>query len=166
MDLLELEDNESEGGADRPDVMGEYLPELIPTPQREVSPLDVHQPDGVSFTLDGRLLRWQNWELRLGFNYREGLVLHTVGFWDAGRLRPIAHRLSFAEMIVPYRDATPDHYRRTAFDIGEWGLGFMTTSLDVGCDCLGEIRYLDAVRARLPRRAAHHPQRHLHPRGR
>ncbi|HTA07674.1 MAG TPA: primary-amine oxidase [Streptosporangiaceae bacterium] len=145
MRLLELEDNESEGGTERPDVMGEYLPELIPTPQREVSPLHVHQPDGVSFTLDGRLLRWQNWELRLGFNYREGLVLHTVGFRDAGRLRPIAHRLSFAEMIVPYRDATPDHYRRTAFDIGEWGLGFMTTSLDLGCDCLGEIRYLDAV---------------------
>ena len=92
-----------------------------------------------------RLLRWQNWELRLGFNGREGLVLHTVGFRDAGRLRPIAHRMSFAEMIVPYRDATPDHYRRTAFDIGEWGLGFMTTSLELGCDCLGEIRYLDAV---------------------
>jgi primary-amine oxidase len=48
-------------------------------------------------------------------------------------------------MFVPYRDASPDHYRRTAFDIGEWGLGFMTTSLDLGCDCLGEIAYLDAV---------------------
>ena len=43
------------------------------------APLQVSQPEGVSFTLDGRLLRWQNWELRLGFNYREGLVLHTVG---------------------------------------------------------------------------------------
>ena len=42
--MLELEDNESEGGADRPDVMGEYLPELIPMPQREVSPLQVEQP--------------------------------------------------------------------------------------------------------------------------
>ena len=60
-------------------------------------------------------------------------------------MRPVAHRLSFAEMVVPYRDPTPDHYRRTAFDIGEWGLGFMTTSLELGCDCLGEIAYLDAV---------------------
>jgi primary-amine oxidase len=48
-------------------------------------------------------------------------------------------------MVVPYRDVTADHYRRTAFDIGEWGLGFMTTSLELGCDCLGEITYLDAV---------------------
>ena len=91
------------------------------------------------------MLSWQNWRLRIGFNHREGLVLHQVGFHDAGRLRPIAHRLSFAEMVVPYRDTTADHYRRTAFDIGEWGLGFMTTSLALGCDCLGEITYLDAV---------------------
>src|SRR5205085_12201101 len=38
-----------------------------------------------------------------------------------------------------------EHARRTAFDIGEWGRGFMTTSLERGCDCLGEIRYLDAT---------------------
>jgi primary-amine oxidase len=146
MELLELEDSLDAGPAvDPPEVSGEYLPTLTGTPLREVKPLQVSQPDGVSFTLDGRLLRWQNWELRLGFNHREGLVLHTVGFRDAGRLRPVAHRLSFAEMVVPYRDATPDHYRRTAFDIGEWGLGFMTTSLELGCDCLGEITYLDAV---------------------
>jgi primary-amine oxidase len=143
MELLELEDSRGAGAA--PEVMGEYLPRLIPMPLREVSPLRVTQPDGTSFRLEGRLLRWQNWQLRLGFTCREGLVLHAVGFEDAGRLRPVAHRMSFAEMIVPYRDATPDHYRRTAFDIGEWGLGFMTTSLERGCDCLGEISYLDAV---------------------
>jgi primary-amine oxidase len=143
MTLLELED--SEASADRPEVRGEYLPQLTGMPMREVKPLQITQPAGVGFTLDGRLLTWQNWQLRVGFNYREGLVLHQVGFSDAGRLRPVAHRLSFAEMIVPYRDTSPDHYRRTAFDIGEWGLGFMTTSLALGCDCLGEITYLDAV---------------------
>ena len=88
---------------------------------------------------------WQKWSLRIGFNYREGMVLHQVGYYDGGRVRPVAHRLSLAEMVVPYRDPTPDHYRRTAFDIGEWGLGFMTTSLERGCDCLGDITYLDAV---------------------
>ncbi len=146
MTLLELEDSaDSAVAADQPEVMGEYRPELIPMPLRELKPLHISQPEGPSFTLEGQLLTWQNWQLRLGFNYREGLVLHTVGFRDAGRLRPVAHRLSFAEMVVPYRDPTTDHYRRTAFDIGEWGLGFMTTSLERGCDCLGEITYLDAV---------------------
>jgi primary-amine oxidase len=142
MALLEIEDADA---GQRPEVRGEYLPALTGMAPRKVAPLEVSQPDGVGFTLDGRLLCWQNWQLRLGFNYREGLVLHEVGFVDSGRLRPVAHRMSFAEMFVPYRDASPDHYRRTAFDIGEWGLGFMTTSLDLGCDCLGEITYLDAV---------------------
>jgi primary-amine oxidase len=143
MTLLELEDVAVDG--EEPRVRGEYTPALLGQPLREVAPLSVSQPDGVGFTLDGYLLSWQNWQLRLGFNHREGLVLHRVGFVDDGRLRPVANRMSFAEMFVPYRDASPDHYRRTAFDIGEWGLGFMTTSLELGCDCLGEIRYLDAV---------------------
>jgi primary-amine oxidase len=142
MTLLEVED---EDPGDRPEVRGEYLPALIGMPLREVAPLEVSQPSGAGFTLDGHLLRWQNWQVRLGFNHREGLVLHQVAFRDGQRWRPVAHRMSFAEMFVPYRDASPDHYRRTAFDIGEWGLGFMTTSLELGCDCLGEISYLDAV---------------------
>ena len=130
MTLLELED--SYEGGEPPDVMGEYLPSLIPMRLREVTPLEISQPQGAGFTLDGNLLSWQNWQLRLGFNHREGLVLHQVGWQDGAQLRSVAHRLSFAEMVVPYRDASPDHYRRTAFDIGEWGLGFMTTSLDAG----------------------------------
>lgn len=73
------------------------------------------------------------------------MTLHSISYDDNGTRRSIAHRLSFAGFAVPYRDHCDDHYRRTAFDIGEWGLGFMTTSLELGCDCLGEIRYLDAV---------------------
>ncbi len=146
MAVLEIEDDvDPDTDPGLPGVMGEYLPKLIPGPLRHVAPLEISQPEGVSFSIEGHLLSWQNWEMRLGFNYREGLVLHGVSFRDNGRLRPVAHRLSFAEMVVPYRDATVDHYRRTAFDIGEWGLGFMTTSLERGCDCLGEITYLDAV---------------------
>jgi primary-amine oxidase len=142
MTLLEIEDGTIK---EQPEVRGEYLPALTGLPLREVAPLEVSQPSGAGFTLDGRLLSWQNWQLRLGFNHREGLVLHKLAVRDGPRWRPVAHRLSFAEMFVPYRDASPDHYRRTAFDIGEWGLGFMTTSLELGCDCLGEISYLDAV---------------------
>ncbi len=147
MTLLDIEDGGpvQPVGTPEPPIQGEYLPALVGGPQREVAPLDIVQPDGPSFTLEGNLLRWQNWEMRVGFNFREAMVLHTVGYRDGDRLRPVAHRLSFAEMVVPYRDPSPDHYRRTAFDIGEWGLGFMTTSLTLGCDCLGEIRYLDAV---------------------
>ncbi|NEK58416.1 primary-amine oxidase [Geodermatophilus sabuli] len=140
MELLQVEDTPPPAPSA---VMGEYVPALVPglRQRTDLRPVEITQPEGVSFTLEGSELRWQNWAIRLGFNHREGLVLHRVSY-DG---RPIAHRMSFAEMVVPYRDPSPDHHRRTAFDIGEWGLGFMTTSLELGCDCLGEITYVDAV---------------------
>ncbi len=144
MELLEVDD---QSAVDRPRTMGEYVPRLVPGQRLrdDVKPLEISQPEGASFSLDGNQLAWQKWSMRLGFNPREGLVIHTLGYRDGERLRPVAHRMSFAEMVVPYRDPTNDHKARTAFDIGEWGLGFMTTSLELGCDCLGEIAYLDAV---------------------
>ncbi|WP_375424433.1 primary-amine oxidase [uncultured Friedmanniella sp.] len=151
MTLLEIEEGPT---TQRPAVMGEYVPGLVPAellgrrPERR--PLEISQPRGVSFGVDGQLVTWQHWSFRVGFNGREGMTLHDVRYFDpyapgGPRDRTVAHRMSFAEMVVPYRDPGPDHVRRTAFDIGEWGLGFLTQSLELGCDCLGEIRYLDAT---------------------
>ena len=148
MELLEIEDSFT---VEKPEIMGEYVPHLIPERIREhykrppLKPLDIVQPEGTSVEVDGNLIEWQNWSLRVGFNYREGMTLHSISYKDGDEVRSIANRLSFSEMVVPYRDPSVDHFRRTAFDIGEWGLGFMTTSLELGCDCLGEIRYIDAV---------------------
>jgi primary-amine oxidase len=143
LEVLEIEDHHDYG---LPEVDGEYDPRLRGTQQRtDLKPLEISQPEGVSFNVDGNELRWQNWSMRLGFNFREGPVIYQVAFDDQGTKRDIAYRMSFAEMVVPYRDPGFDHYRRTAFDIGEWGLGYMTTSLELGCDCLGEIVYVDAV---------------------
>jgi primary-amine oxidase len=143
LEVLEIEDHHDYG---LPEVDGEYDPQVRGAQERtDLKPLEISQPDGVSFTVDGYELRWQNWSMRLGFNYREGPVIYQVAFDDQGTKRDIAYRMSFAEMVVPYRDPGFDHYRRTAFDIGEWGLGYMVTSLELGCDCLGEIVYVDAV---------------------
>ena len=143
MELLEIEEDADPGA---PEVQGEYIPGVWSGELRsDLKPLHITQPEGVSFTVEGTELRWQNWSMRLGFNYREGPVIYQVAYDDHGDVRDVAYRLSFAEMVVPYRDSSFDHYRRTAYDVGEWGLGFMTTSLELGCDCLGEIRYLDAV---------------------
>jgi primary-amine oxidase len=143
LEVLEIEDHHDYG---LPEVDGEYDPQVRGTHERtDLRALEISQPEGVSFSVDGNEVRWQNWSLRLGFNFREGPVIYQVAFDDQGTRRDIAYRMSFAEMVVPYRDPGFDHYRRTAFDIGEWGLGYMTTSLDLGCDCLGEIVYVDAV---------------------
>jgi primary-amine oxidase len=107
--------------------------------------LVITQPDGVSFTLEGHELRWQGFSMRLAMDPLEGLVLHTVSYRDGDRVRPILQRASISEMVVPYGDPGPMHGWKNAFDVGEWGLGRMANSLTLGCDCLGEITYLDAV---------------------
>ena len=114
-------------------------------PRRDLKPLDIIQPEGPSFTLNGHLLNWQKWQMRVSLHPREGLVLHQIAYHDDGRLRPICHRASMAEMVVPYGDPAVGHYFKNAFDSGECGLGRMTNSLELGCDCLGEIAYLDAA---------------------
>ena len=83
--------------------MGEYEPDLVPgqTLRTDIKPLEITQPDGPSFEVDGNVVRWQNWEFRLAFNYREGPVIHQVKYDDHGTVRDIAYRMSFAEMIVP-----------------------------------------------------------------
>lgn len=59
--------------------------------------LNVTQPDGPSFTVsDGNQVTWQKWSFRVGFNYREGLVLHNVRF-DG---RSVLSRASLVEMAV------------------------------------------------------------------
>lgn len=111
----------------------------------DIKPLDIVQPEGPSFTISGNLVQWQKWQFRVGFNYREGLVLHQVAYEDQGRLRPVMYRASLVEMAVPYGDAREPYQRKCAFDVGDYGLGYCTFPLTLGCDCLGHIKYFDAV---------------------
>jgi primary-amine oxidase len=124
-----------------------YYEEDQPQMRTDLKPISITQPEGPSFTVDGNLVRWQKWSLRVAFDPYEGLVLHQVGYDDGGRVRPILHRASISEMVVPYGDPGELHGWKNAFDAGEWGLGRMTQSLTLGCDCLGEIHYFDATLA-------------------
>ena len=109
----------------------------------DVKPIEVHQPEGASWKVDGRRVDWQKWSFRVGFTPREGLVLHQVSYRDQGRERPIIYRASLAEMFIPYGDPAPTHYRKNVFDMGEYGIGVLANSLELGCDCLGVIHYFD-----------------------
>ncbi len=116
---------------------------IVPT-RPAPSPLRITQPQGPGFSVNGREVRWQGWRFRIGFNAREGLTLHTVGYQDGDMLRPILYRAAVSEMLVPYGDPGVTSYRKNAFDVGEYGIGVTANSLALGCDCLGEICYLDA----------------------
>ncbi|KAH0975451.1 hypothetical protein GBA52_017350 [Prunus armeniaca] len=79
--------------------------------RRDVTPLQILQPQGPSFRVNGYFVEWQKWNFRIGFTPREGLVLYSVAYVDGSRgRRPVAHR-------------------KNAFDAGEDGLGKNAHSL-------------------------------------
>ena len=123
---------------------GNYLADRAGPHRPDVKPLVITQPDGPGFQLDGHQMEWQNWKFVIGFNAREGLTIHHVRYVDGGRERSILYRASLTEMVVPYGDPRPTQALKNAFDVGEYGMGMCANGLQLGCDCLGDITYLDA----------------------
>ena len=118
----------------------------------DLAPISITQPEGPSFTVDGDVVSWQGWNVRVGFDPREGLTLHQLSIADLtgpdpSLQRPLVYRASIAEMVVPYADPSPVRFWQNYFDTGEYLFGRFVNSLALGCDCLGEIHYLDAVMA-------------------
>ena len=154
LDTMEVLSVEDTGVVPLPPMAGNYDPALISAPDNVPSfpdglrepmrPISITQPEGPSFRVDGHAVSWANWRFRVGFTPREGLVLHDVGYVDRGVLRPVLYRGSLSEMYVPYGDPRPTHWNKNVFDEGEYGLGWLANSLELGCDCLGEIHYFDA----------------------
>ncbi|RAL61795.1 hypothetical protein DID88_002858 [Monilinia fructigena] len=122
----------------------EYVPELLEQGTRkDMKPINVVQPEGASFVVgDESLVEWQKWRFRVGFNYREGATIHDV--WYDGR--SVLYRLSISEMTVPYADARSPFYRKQAFDFGDGGAGNYANNLELGCDCLGVIKYFNGTK--------------------
>ncbi|GAA1775394.1 primary-amine oxidase [Streptomonospora arabica] len=123
----------------------DYTPEHTGPARTSLKPLEITQPEGPSFSVEGSRVRWEDWTLRIGFNAQEGLVLNRITFRDGGEDRPVVYRASVPEMVVPYGDPAPARYWISYFDAGEYSLGKNANSLKLGCDCLGEITYVDAV---------------------
>lgn len=141
MEVLRIEDY---GVVPLPPTAGNWAREYIRDMRTDVTPLDIMQKDGPSFTVNGHEIGWQKWRFRIGFTPREGLVLHAITYRDQGTDRPVLQRASIVEMVVPYADPRESSFRKNAFDLGEYGIGMLANSLTLGCDCLGVIRYFDA----------------------
>ncbi|KUI59977.1 Copper amine oxidase 1 [Cytospora mali] len=129
----------------------EYIPEVQPNGLRtDLKPLQVVQPEGASFAVSsfsedglGKVIKWQKWEFKVGFNQREGMVLYDVHY-DS---RPLFYRLSLSDMAIPYADPRHPFHKKQAFDLGDVGAGVMANNLKLGCDCLGSIYYISGVLA-------------------
>lgn len=128
-----------------PKESGNYDPESVGPLRQDLRPIEITQPEGPSFQVNGHRIRWQKWDFRISLHPIHGLVLHDLGYEDNGRLRKVLHRAALSDMVVPYGDTSPMHNWKHVFDASELGMGNFANSLKLGCDCLGEIHYFDAT---------------------
>ena len=105
-------------------------------------PLKIVQPEGAGFSMNGGDVAWENWRFHFGLDPREGLVLHRVRYVDGGKERSVLYRASLSEMVVPYGDADPNWAWRSAFDVGEYGIGRLGSPIERNVDAPENAAYL------------------------
>ena len=123
-----------------------YRRDDLPAPRTDLKPLDIVQPQGASFIVDGWKVELAKVELPVGFNRAKAWCsISSLTTTTAARLRSSTAPASptWSSLMRP----TVNHYWKSAFDAGEYGLGRLANSLELGCDCLGNIYYFDVAAA-------------------
>ncbi|KAL5137479.1 Primary amine oxidase [Glycine soja] len=114
---------------------------------RMLNPISLEQPKGPSFTINGHLVKWANWEFHLRPDPRAGIIISQakVRDPDTSKLRSVMYKGFTSELFVPYMDPTQDWYFKTYMDAGEYGFGLQAMPLDPLNDCPKNAYYMDGV---------------------
>ncbi len=138
--VLDVIDN---GSVDLPAMPAGYGASL-PQPGQPTKPVAIVAPQGSNIQLSGNLeIKWANWSLHARADKRAGVILNLVRFLDGTKQRDVAYQVNVSEMFVPYMDPDPTWSYRTFMDAGEFGLGYMISTLKPGVDCPHDSYFLD-----------------------
>jgi primary-amine oxidase len=88
-------------------------------------------------------ISWHRWSMHARADKRAGLVLSLVSFDDGKTRRDIAYQMNLSELFVPYMDPDANWAYRTFLDAGEFGLGYLISSLQPGVDCPVQAFFAD-----------------------
>lgn len=107
-----------------------------PKPDAPAFPVDIVADGGSNIRLSGNLqVSWLKWNFHVRADKRAGVILSLVRFDDEGQQRLIAYQMNLSEIFVPYMDPNPTWSYRTFLDAGEFGLGYLISSLQEEVDC-------------------------------
>nr|WP_067289964.1 stalk domain-containing protein [Marinobacterium profundum] len=110
-----------------------------------VKPLIVSEPQGPNYSMNGNMVHWQNWDFHLKLDSRVGLVLSTLTYNDGGTKRKVMYEGSLGGMIVPYGDPDTGWYFKAYLDSGDYGMGVLTSPLELGSDVPTNARLFPAT---------------------
>jgi len=111
----------------------------------DVKPLNITEPKGKNYEIKGNNISWNNWDFHLRLDTRVGPVLSTVTFKDKDKPRKIMYEGSLGGMIVPYGDPDVGWYFKSYLDAGDYGMGQLTSPLELGTDVPENAVLLDAT---------------------
>ena len=117
-----------------------------PKPNPPLKPVNLVSPRGTNIKLRGAVeVAWRNWSFHMRADRRAGLILSLVRFDDRGNKRLIAYQMHVSELFVPYMDPDPTWEFKTFMDAGEFGLGYLISSLRPGVDCPANSFFIDLL---------------------
>jgi primary-amine oxidase len=114
-------------------------------PREFSAPIEIQQPAGPSFKIDGNTVEWDRWRFHLRSDQRVGLVISTVAWDDGTRRRPVLYEGHLSEIFVPYMAPQKMWASRTHLDVGENSAGGLSQTLEPGVHCPANAVYFDAI---------------------
>lgn len=115
-------------------------------PLRDPFPaLEIDQPFGPGFTMDGHVVSWGDWRFHVRIDPRVGAIVSRVGIFTGDGVRPVLYQGALSEIFVPYQDSTENWYNRVFLDGGEYADGGLPEPLEPGVDCPDHAVYLRAI---------------------
>ena len=139
-DVIDVLDAQHVAMPPAPAGYGDTLPKQLPV----IQPVDIISPKGPNVMLSGNInVDWLNWSFHARADKRAGVILSLVRFNDGKTLRDMAYQMNVSEMFVPYMDPDPTWSYRTFMDAGEFGLGYLISSLEPGIDCPANSFFVD-----------------------
>jgi len=109
------------------------------------APIEIRQPLGPGFRLEGHVVNWDQWRFHLRSDARVGTIISTVTWRDGDTDRPVLYEGNLSEIFVPYMDPAQNWYTRTFLDAGEYSGGGLANTMTPGIDCPDNAVFFNGI---------------------